>query len=133
VRQPHFYMLVLGIFAGVALALAAIGIYSVVSYAVSQRQRELGIRIALGAAPSAVLRLVVAQGAALAAIGLIVGLAAAIGLSRVIASLLFQVTPTDIATYVTVSSLLTAIALVACIVPARRAARVDPAVTLRGE
>ena len=133
VRQPRFYMLLLGIFAGVALVLATIGIYSVVSYTVSQRQRELGIRIALGAAPSAVLRLVVAQGAALAAVGLIVGLAAAIGLSRVIAGLLFQVTPTDIATYLAVSALLTTIALVACIVPARRAARVDPAVTLRGE
>jgi putative ABC transport system permease protein len=133
VRQPRFYMTLLGAFAGVALVLASIGIYGVMSYAVSQRQHELGIRIALGATPRSVLRFVVAQGALLSAAGILVGLAAAIGLSRVIASLLFEVTPTDIATYVTVSVLLTAIALLACAIPARRAARVDPGIVLRGE
>ncbi|HEX5437583.1 MAG TPA: ABC transporter permease [Gemmatimonadaceae bacterium] len=133
VRQPRFYMLLLGLFASVALVLAAVGIYGVMSYAVTQRQHELGIRVALGATPGGLLRRVIAQGAALSAIGLVAGLAAAAGLSHLIASLLFEVTPTDIATYVTVSVLLTIIALLACIIPARRAARVDPAIALRGE
>jgi putative ABC transport system permease protein len=133
VRRPRFYMTLLGAFAGVALVLASIGIYGVMSYAVSQRRRELGIRIALGATPRTVLRFVVARGALLSAAGIVVGLAAAIGLSRVIASLLFEVTPTDVMTYTTVSVLLTAIALLACVIPARRAARVDPGIVLRGE
>ena len=133
VRQPRFYMLLLGLFAGIALVLAAVGIYGVMSYAVTQRQHELGIRVALGATPGGLLRRIIAQGAALSSIGLVAGLAAAAGLSHVIASLLFEVRPTDIATYAIVSALLTLVALVACIIPARRAARVDPAVALRGE
>jgi predicted permease len=132
-REPRFYTLLLTIFAGVALVLASVGIYGVMSYAVSQETRELGIRIALGADRGSVLRLIVGRGARLALGGLVAGLGGAIALSRVMSSLLYEVAPTDVPTYVAVAALLTLVALLACAIPARRAARVDPAITLRGE
>ena len=126
-------MLLLSIFAAVALLLAAVGIYGVMSYSVNQRTRELGVRMALGAGTGDLLRLVVRQGLILAVIGLILGLGAALALNRVMASLLFEVTSTDPATFAGLSLLLVVIATIACLVPALRAARVDPVTALRCE
>jgi putative ABC transport system permease protein len=129
----RFSMLLLSIFAAVALLLAAVGIYGVMSYSVTQRTRELGVRMALGASTGDVLRLVVRQGLTLALIGLGLGIGAALALSRVLVSLLFEVTATDPATFAGLSTLLVLIAAVACLVPALRAARVDPVTALRHE
>jgi putative ABC transport system permease protein len=123
----------LGGFGLLALALAAVGIYGVMSYSVTRRTREIGIRMALGARASAVLGLTVRQGMAPVALGVAVGLAAALGLARFARSLLFGVSAADPLTYAGVAALLTAVALLACYVPARRAARVDPLVALRNE
>lgn len=123
----------LGAFAAVGLLLAMIGIYGVVAYTVSQRTREIGIRIALGATRSDVLRLILRQGIVLAAIGAVLGLAAAVGLTRVMSSLLHGVAPTDITTFALASAVLVAMALLASYVPSRRAAKVDPMVALRYE
>lgn len=123
----------LGIFAGIALTLAAIGIYGLMAYWVTSRTREIGIRIALGAAPPAVLRLVLGRGAKLTLTGIALGLLGSVALARLIRSFLFGVGPDDLATIVGVVVLLGAIALVACYVPARRAARVNPVVALRYE
>jgi ABC-type antimicrobial peptide transport system permease subunit len=124
-------MLLLGVFAGVALILATIGIYGVMAYLVSQGTREIGIRMALGASQGKILSLVVRQGMALAFTGVTIGLAAAFLLTRLIRSLLFGVESTDPVTFVEISLLLAFIALLASYVPALRASRIDPMVCLR--
>lgn len=131
--QAKFATRVLSLFAGVAMLLAVMGIYGVLSYFVNQRTREIGIRVALGADPMNVLRLVTKLGLKLALLGVVIGAALALGLARAIASILFGVKPTDPATYAAVAATLIAVALLACFIPGRRATRVDPAVSLRYE
>jgi ABC-type antimicrobial peptide transport system permease subunit len=118
------------VFAIAALLLATIGIYGVMAYSVTQRTQEIGIRMALGAQRGDVLRLVVKQGMILAAIGVVTGLIGAFGLTRVMASLLFNVRPDDPATFLAISLLLVAVAFLACYLPARRAAKLDPVIAL---
>jgi putative ABC transport system permease protein len=120
-------------FAAIAVLLAAIGIYGVMSFAVSRRTHELGIRLALGAQSGQVLRLVIRGGMLMAIIGLSIGLAASLALTRLITSLLFDVAPTDALTFVVVSVILGAVALFACYLPARHATKVNPLVALRTE
>ncbi len=131
--KRKFTMTLLTIFAGIAIALASIGLYGVMSYSVSQRTREMGIRMALGAQRRDVLQLVIRRGMLLTMVGVGLGLAGSFGLTRLISSLLFGVSATDIGTFGAVSSLLFVIALLACWLPARRASRVDPIVALRTE
>jgi len=131
VAQPRFYMVLLTAFAVVAIALSAIGIYGVIAYLVGQRARELGIRIALGATPTRVVRMVVREGLAMVAVGIGVGIAGALALTRLMVALLFTIKPTDPVTYVIVAVLLASVALVASFVPALRAANVDPALAMR--
>jgi predicted lysophospholipase L1 biosynthesis ABC-type transport system permease subunit len=126
-------MLLLASFAGVALLLSAVGIYGVLAYDVSRRTREIGIRSALGATRSQIVALVLRQGLWKTSLGVVVGLAGAAALSRFVTSLLFAVKPTDPFVYAAVSLLLLAVAALACWLPARRAARVDPVVALRAE
>jgi putative ABC transport system permease protein len=133
VSEPRFRSVLLGAFATVALLLAAIGIYGVMSYMVNERTHEMGIRMALGAQPSNVLRLVVGRGALLTGAGVCLGLIASIVLTRFLASLLFEVKTNDFTTFALSSVLLSATALAACYVPARRATKVDPLVALRHE
>jgi predicted permease len=131
--QKKFTMLLLTIFAGAALLLAAIGLYGVISYSVAQRTRELGIRIALGAQRSDVLRLVLRQGMTLVAAGVIFGIAASLGLTRLMATLLYGVSATDPITFFLLSAALVFVAFIACWLPARRASAVDPIVALHAE
>jgi putative ABC transport system permease protein len=133
VGQRKLSMMLLSLFSGIALLLASIGIYGVMSYSVSQRARELGVRIALGAGRGDVLRLVLRQGMSLALLGIAIGLGAALGLTRLIQSQLFGVGATDPLTFVSVAIILGATALAANLLPAVRAMRVDPAVVLRDE
>jgi putative ABC transport system permease protein len=129
----RFTMFLLASFAGLALILASVGLFGVLSYLVSQRTHDIGVRLALGATPRDVFRLVVGRGMLLAGSGAAAGLAAAFWLSRALQALLFQVRPTDLITFATVVVVLLGVALIACYVPARRATRVDPVVALRYE
>jgi putative ABC transport system permease protein len=131
--SPRFNMSLLVVFAGLALVLATVGLYGVIAYSVSQRTREMGIRLALGAGQPAVLRLVMSQGVRLTIAGLVVGLAGAAALTRVMASMLYGVSPLDPATFVLVGAVLGLVAAGASYFPARRATRVDPVVALRAE
>jgi len=133
VRRPRMLMQLFAAFAGFALLLAAIGTYGVLSYVVTQRRREIGIRMALGAERALVLRSVMGQGLQLACIGLVAGLIGALVLTRLLETLLFGVRPSDPATLVGVSALITAVAAAASLVPAIRATRVDPIMALRDE
>ena len=129
----RFAMILLGSFAGLALLLSSLGIYGVVSYLVEQQTREFGIRIALGAQRSDVMHLVLGDGAKMALVGVGVGVVAALGLTRFLTRVLYGVSPTDPVTFAAVAMILTAVALAACYIPARRAMRVDPMVALRYE
>jgi putative ABC transport system permease protein len=131
--QPRLNSVLLSIFAGVALLIAAIGIYGVLAYSVSQRTREIGLRMALGATPRTVLRLIVGEGMTVVVIGVGIGLAGGLALGRAISSLVFGVTVHDPATFAGVAAILAIVALAACALPARRAARVDPMTALRYE
>jgi len=131
VAEPRFVTMLLGIFAALALMLAAVGTYGVLAYLVAERQQEIGIRMALGADRGSVLRLVLGRGLMLSGAGLVIGLVASAALTRLIASLLFGVTATDPATLAGVSTVMVAVAAAACLVPALRATRIDPLVALR--
>lgn len=132
VAQPRFRTLLLGLFAGIALALAAIGVYGLLAHGVAQRVNEFGVRMALGASPSLVLRLVLRQGVTLALLGVGIGLAASVAAVRALNSVLFEISPWDPLAWISASGALLAVSLLASWVPARRALRVDPVVALRG-
>lgn len=133
VARPRFLTLLLAIFGGVALALAAVGTYGVMSYTVAERNHEMGIRMALGAKAGSVVKLVLVQGLKVAALGLALGLAAALVLTKLMSSILYGVSNTDVMTFVSVPVLLALVSIVACWIPARRATRVDPIEVLRAE
>jgi putative ABC transport system permease protein len=131
--EREFNALLLGVFAVMALVLAAVGIYGLTSYSVTQRTYEIGIRMALGADRGNVLKLILGRGMFLTSIAVLIGLAGAVGLTRLMTSLLFGVRPTDMATFAAVSAVLSGVALIATYIPARRATTVDPMVALRYE
>ena len=131
VAQRRFSMLLLGLFALIAVFLAAVGLYGVVAYTVSQRTQEIGVRMAVGAGRADVLKMVVGGGMKLALLGVAIGIAGALAVTRVVATMLFGVTPFDPMSYLATAAILLAVAALACYVPARRAMRVDPIVALR--
>jgi putative ABC transport system permease protein len=133
IAQPRLETVLLGIFGGLAMLLAAVGIYGVMSYSVTQRTSEIGVRMALGASRSQVLLLICKQGLRLATIGLAAGLVLAFGVTRLMSKILFGVSPTDPLTFASIIAILAAVALLACYIPARRATRVDPILALRHE
>jgi ABC-type antimicrobial peptide transport system permease subunit len=131
--RSSFSLALLGIAGATALLLSIVGIYGVLAYAVTQRQREVGIRVALGAAPRTVRTMFLYRGMVLAGIGIVIGAVGAAGLTRLMSSLLFGVTPLDVATFVAAAVFLAVAALVASYIPARRATAIDPMQTLRAE
>ena len=133
IAQPRVYLILVAIFALNGLLLAAIRIYGVISYSVTQRTGEFGIRLALGATSSDVLKLVVADGVKMTALGITIGLAGAVALSRLMVSVLYGVASTDAITFLGVPAILLIVAILSCYIPARRATRVDPLVALRHE
>jgi putative ABC transport system permease protein len=133
VARQRFSMLLLAIFAGIALVLAAVGIYGVMSYSVAQQTREIGIRMALGAQRSDVLKMTVKQSLKLVGLGLLIGLVSAFILTRVMATLLFGISATDPLTFLSISLVLLAVAMLASYIPALRATRVDPMIALRAQ
>ena len=133
ISGPRFIGWLMAIFAALALFLATIGIYGVISYGVSRRTREIGLRVALGAGRAGVLRMVVGRGMGLVIVGLAIGSAAAIGLTRVMASVMYGISATDPLTFAAASAVLATVALAACFAPALRASRIDPAIALRDQ
>ncbi|HET6850690.1 MAG TPA: FtsX-like permease family protein, partial [Pyrinomonadaceae bacterium] len=133
ISTERFQALMLGLFAALALVLACVGLYGVISYSVAQRTHEIGVRVALGAQPVDVLRLVIRQGMMLTFAGLVIGIAAGLAATRVLSDMLYGVTTTDPLTFVGVPAFLLLVAFVACYIPARRATRIDPLVALRYE
>jgi ABC-type antimicrobial peptide transport system permease subunit len=133
IRRPQFLTLLLGVFAVLALALAAVGTYGVLSYAVAERGHEIGIRMAMGARTGDVLGMVLKSGLALAGGGLVLGVVGAVGATRLMQTLLFGVSATDVTTFLVAPVVLGVVGTVACLIPARRASTVDPAVVLRQE
>ena len=133
VAQQRFSMLLIALFGLVALFLAAVGLYGVVAYTVSLRTREIGLRMAIGAMPSDVMKMILGGGMKLAALGVVLGVAAALALSTLVEKMLFEVEPSDPTSYAVTALILLAVAALACYIPARRAMRVDPMVTLQQE
>jgi len=133
VGRSRFNTLLLGLFAGLATLLSAVGIFGVMNYSVALRTRELGLRLAVGAQPRQVLLLVLKQGFLLTIVGVVLGLAAAFALTRLLSGLLFGVGAVDVTTFATISLLLVVVSLLACYLPARRAMRIDPLTALRYE
>jgi len=133
IAPDRFALLLLGVLALIALALVGVGVYGVMAYAVAQRMREIGVRMALGAQAGDVLRMVIGQGMKLTLAGMAVGAVAALALTRLLKKLLFDVGATDPLTFIVIASLLACVALLACWIPGRRATKVDPLVALRTE
>jgi putative ABC transport system permease protein len=133
VGNERLRSVLLAVFAGIGFALALVGVYGVISYSVARRIQEIGIRMALGAAPRDVLRMVIGQGLVPVALGVVIGAGAALGLTRLVASQLYGVKPADPATFIGATALVLIVAVLACCIPARRAMRVDPIVALRYE
>jgi putative ABC transport system permease protein len=133
VSQRRFSMTLVGLFAGLALTLSVVGLYAVVSYSVAERIHEMGVRLALGARPSNLLRMVLGEGLRLVIAGLVLGLAASLAVTRFLDTMLFGIQPRDAATFAGVVIVLSAAAMLGCLVPALRAMRVDPMIALRAE